>query len=116
MSADMGCQLCSDGSAWLGPLIFFVALGALCGAYVYNKERLKAWELRNRKWLTKFGFHFTQFLITTQIIVMLKINHERCASEPHCRRSRAIPAHYPAPLSLSSLPSASPPLPFLSLP
>ena len=77
MSADMGCQLCSDGSAWLGPLIFFVALGALCGAYVYNKERLKAWELRNRKWLTKFGFHFTQFLITTQIIVMLKINHER---------------------------------------
>ena len=77
MSSEDGCQLCSSGNAWLGPLLFSVVVGILGGAIAWHKERIKAWESRNREWLANVGELGTMFLITTQIIVLLKINHER---------------------------------------
>ena len=67
----------SGGSAWLGPLLFFIVLAVLGGAFVYNKERIKAWVSKNRSWLPSFGYKLIMILITTQIIVVLKMNHER---------------------------------------
>ena len=78
MSSDgHGCLVCSGGSAWLGPLLCFVVLGLLAAIFLRNKQRIKDWVSRNKSWLASFGDKLISFLITTQIIVMLKINHER---------------------------------------
>ena len=78
MSSDgNGCLFCSGGSAWLGPLLCFVVLGLLATIFLRNKQRIKDWVSRNQSWLVPFGDKLVSFLITTQIIVMLKINHER---------------------------------------
>ena len=58
-------------------MIFFTVLAVLGGAFVYNKERIKVWLSKNQSWLPSFGYKLIMFLITMQIIVMLKMNHER---------------------------------------
>ena len=77
LSSETGCEHCSGGSAWLGPLLFSVVLGVLSLFLVRYKDQIKAWESWNRGWLNSLGERVVAFLITTQIIVMLKINHER---------------------------------------
>ena len=52
-------------------------LAILGAAAARNKERLKSWERLHRVFLRHFGENIVAFLIATQIIVVLKVNHER---------------------------------------
>ena len=81
LSSDEGCLVCSDGNAWLGPLLALVVAGIVCGVFVQYEEQLQVWHSQNKGWFSSFGDKGVAFLITIQIIVMLKKNHERSIRE-----------------------------------
>mmetsp|Transcript_24999 Transcript_24999/g.57947 ORF Transcript_24999/g.57947 Transcript_24999/m.57947 type:complete len:1793 (+) Transcript_24999:178-5556(+) len=73
-SSSGGCLECTVQEL-VGPLIGFAVVGVGCTAIVLLRTWIARWAERNKRWLPQFGERLLLFVVTMQIIVILKFNH-----------------------------------------
>jgi hypothetical protein len=60
---------------WMAPVFGLLVLIAMCTALVLARQRIGKWTARNKAWLPNFTEKVVIFIITMQIIFILKSNH-----------------------------------------
>ena len=67
------CRSCEI--EWVAPVLGLLAFAALCVTLGLLRTRLVRWAARNESWLPSFSEKVVLFIITMQIIFILKSNH-----------------------------------------
>ena len=67
------CRSCEI--EWVAPVLGLLAFAALCATLALSRTRIGRWAERNKSWLPNFSEKAVHFIITMQIIFILKSNH-----------------------------------------
>ena len=67
------CRSCE--TEWVAPVLGLLAFAAMCATLALSWTRIARWTERNKSWLPTFSKKVVLFIITMQIIFILKSNH-----------------------------------------